>query len=136
MGVNEASVNVSKRTWQCWCLYYTFNIGVLVTTIEAPKAFLPFFNHLRFFQELRYNVSARTHLRKKIIDPHKNVHFLHTLYRYTGRNSEKNSVLSYKNGNFFLKMFFFSLKSVNYSPIWEQNAHFEKKNPNFAVYSP
>jgi len=32
---------------------------------------------------------------------------------------------------FFLKMSIFSLKSANYSRIWEENALFEKKNPNF-----
>jgi len=54
-------------------------------------------------------------------------HVLLYLKKWLGKKWKKMS----KIRNFPLKMIIFILKSANYSPILEKNAHFEKKNPNF-----
>jgi len=49
----------------------------------------------------------------------------------TAKNSEKKICPHLENEDFFLKMSIFFLKTANYSPISEKNAHFEKKKTNF-----
>jgi len=47
-------------------------------------------------------------------------------HAHTANNSEKKICPLLENEDFFLKISIFFLKTANYSPIWEKNAHFEK----------